>query len=257
MNADIGTLFVVATPIGNLSDMSPRAREILSSVKMLLAEDTRSFRRLGIELRSDAVLLSYFDHNESKRIPIVIETLQSGASVALVSEAGTPTVSDPGYRVIRACREQGLPVSPIPGPSAMLAALSVSGLPSDRFAFEGFLPVKDGKRRAALSSAIVRGITTIFYESPHRIRKTLDVLAELCPECRVFLARELTKRYEQTVYGSASFVRRWLNESDQVRGEFVLIFSPQDTSSGSAESDESESEFISSESEKRERAENS
>ena len=216
-----GSLYVVATPIGNMSDLSPRAADILQRADLVVAEDTRSFKRLA----ANPHVLSYFEHNEQQRVPQVLALLAEGKSVALVSEAGTPTISDPGYRLVRACRQAGYSVLAVPGPSAAVAALSISGLPSDRFSFEGFLPVKEGKKRRALEEAIDSGRTAIFYESPHRIKKTISLLASQSPECQVFVCRELTKIYEECFFGSAAEVTAMLAERESLKGEFVLIIS--------------------------------
>ncbi|MFN8389137.1 MAG: 16S rRNA (cytidine(1402)-2'-O)-methyltransferase [Bdellovibrionota bacterium] len=220
-----GRLDVVATPIGNLGDLSPRAQSVLADADLILAEDTRSFKRLPVNLKESAQVLSYYDHNEQQRIPQVLDALGQGKNVALVSEAGTPLVSDPGYRLVRACREHNYPVSPIPGPCAAISALSVSGLPSDRFIFEGFLPVKEGKKRKALASALERGITALFYESPHRIAKTLALIEDLAPDCEVFVARELTKLHEETFFGTAAEVAGQIRERTSLKGEVVLAIS--------------------------------
>ncbi len=218
-----GTLYVVATPIGNLEDLSPRALCTLKAVDVVLAEDTRSFGILKSRFGIETPATSYHDHNERERIEWVLSELQLGKSLALISEAGTPTISDPGYRVVRACRENSIRVVTIPGPSAVIAALSVSGLETDSFFFRGFLPQKPGKRLSALTEAVQADFTTIFYESPFRIVKSLEALVEINPEARVFIGRELTKLYEESFYGSAHKVLEQLKIKGSIKGEFVLI----------------------------------
>jgi len=228
-----GTLYVVATPIGNLSDLSERALLTLRSVSAILAEDTRVFgtlaKRCGIETPRE----SFFEHNERRKLPEVLERLKAGESFALVTDAGTPTVSDPGYRLVHACREEKIPVSPIPGPSAAVAALSVCGLPTDRFFFEGFLPQKPGRKKKRIEELLALETTVICFESPHRIAQTIETIAECSPQCRVFVGRELTKLYEECVYGSAAELQRDFSSRPSIKGEMVIAFSP----SGSAASE--------------------
>lgn len=198
-----GVLYVVASPIGNPDDFSPRAIETLRSAEVVLAEDTRSARKLlvahGIERRTQ----SCFDANEPERAAFAAQCLRAGQSVALLSEAGTPAVSDPGYRVVRAAIEAGAPVVPVPGPSALLAALVASGLPTDHFFFAGFPPRKAGARRALLSRIASLDATLVFYESPHRVGDTLAALVAVLGENRpACVARELTKTHEELVRGS-------------------------------------------------------
>lgn len=218
-----GTLYVVATPIGNLEDLSPRALSTLRVVDVVLAEDTRSFGILKSRFGIETPATSYHDHNERERIEWALSQLHLGKSLALISEAGTPTISDPGYRVVKACRENSIRVVTIPGPSAVIAALSVSGLETDSFFFRGFLPQKPGKRLSALTEAVQADFTTIFYESPFRIVKSLETLAELSPETRIFIGRELTKLYEESFYGSAKEVLEKLRSKSSIKGEIVLI----------------------------------
>lgn len=225
-NTSRGKLFVVSTPIGNLSDMTPRAVETLKSVELVLAEDTRSFARLasryGIETKSE----SFHDHSERQKTPGYVARLAAGERFALVSEAGTPTLSDPGYRLVRACREQGITVEPIPGVSAAIAALSVSGLPTNRFLFEGFLPQRPGRRDRRLHQLLASGTTFILYESPHRIVATLGKIAAIAPEREVFVARELTKLHEEGLFGTAKAVHETLDKRESVKGEIVLVVAP-------------------------------
>ena len=222
-----GTLYIVATPIGNLSDMSQRAIECLNSVDIVLAEDTRSFGKLAKRYDIHTKAKSYHEHNEEQQTLWAIEQLKNGKSIALTSDAGTPTISDPGYRLINASRVENIPISPIPGASAAIAALSVSGFPSDRFIFEGFLPRKKGKLHDKLKTAIESKSTTIFYESPFRIKKSLAIIKELAPEKEILIAREITKRYEEFIHGSATEVNEKINARTSIKGEIVLIVSAQ------------------------------
>lgn len=236
-----GVLFVVATPIGNLGDLSPRAREVISSADIICAEDTRSVAKLLGGALASGRLLSYHDHNEQQRTPQIIEELSRGAKVALISEAGTPCVSDPGYRLIKAAREQRLKVQGIPGPSAALTALSISGLPSDRFTFIGFLPQKEGRKRKVLEEIRTADHTYIAYESPHRVLKTLKLFEELLPEARILFARELTKLHEESLSGSASELLRELESRQAIKGEIVLVISARQLQA-SPQAGENESE---------------
>ncbi len=234
-----GTLWVVATPIGNLGDMSPRAGEILARVQRIAAEDTRHSAGLLAHLGVHTPLVSLHEHNEAERIPALLEALQAGESVALVSDAGTPLVSDPGFRLVRAAREVGAPVRAVPGPSAPLAALAVAGLPSDRFCFEGFLPHAAGARRRQLEVLLAQPVTTIVFESSHRIRAAAGDLAGLAPEREVFLARELTKQFEEHYRGVAADLPAWLDaDANRTRGEFVLILGAAPAPETGGEADE-------------------
>jgi 16S rRNA (cytidine1402-2'-O)-methyltransferase len=219
-----GTLFVVATPIGNLDDLSPRAREILGRVDLIAAEDTRVTGRLLSHFGIKVNKTSLHDHNEEKAVPRIIEALKSGHSVALVADAGTPLISDPGYRLIGAAHEAGITVSPIPGPSAPIAALSASGLPSDRFAFEGFLPARKSARRARLSELASETRTTLYFESVHRVVDSIaDMAAVYGGERRAFVGRELSKLHEQCVADSLSGLAEMLADGRiALKGEFVI-----------------------------------
>ncbi|WP_081621725.1 16S rRNA (cytidine(1402)-2'-O)-methyltransferase [Thioalkalivibrio sp. AKL12] len=217
----------MATPIGNLGDMSPRAGEVLGRVQRIAAEDTRHSAGLLAHLGVHTPLVSLHEHNEAERIPLLLEALRAGESVALISDAGTPLVSDPGFRLVRAAREAGLDVRAVPGPSAPLAALAVAGLPSDRFCFEGFLPHAAGARQRRLEALLVQPVTTILFESSHRVRAAAANLAQLAPGREVFLARELTKQFEEHYRGPAGELPAWLDaDSNRTRGEFVLILAP-------------------------------
>ena len=220
-----GKLFVVATPIGNLDDLSPRARATLAQADLIAAEDTRHsaalLRHHGIATRT----LALHEHNEREASADLVRRIQGGANIALISDAGTPLVSDPGYRLVRAARAAGIPVSPIPGACAAIAALSAAGLPSDRFAFEGFLPAKSAARRAALQVLRADPRTLIFYESSHRIVESLaDLAAEFGGEREAVVARELTKQFETVLDGTlAGLAQRVAVDADQQRGEFVVL----------------------------------
>ena len=220
-----GKLFIVATPIGNLEDLTPRARQTLAEVDLIAAEDTRHTGRLLSHIGVKTRLLALYDHNEEQVVPKLIASLQSGQSVALVSDAGTPLVSDPGYRLVRAAHAGGIAVSPVPGPSAVTAALSVAGLPTDRFCFEGFLPAKKAARLGALETLARETRTLVFYESVHRIA---DVLADLCDVlgCKrdAFVGRELTKMHEQCVQETLGSLRDKVADGSIVgKGEFVIV----------------------------------
>ena len=220
-----GTLFVVATPIGNLGDFSARGREVLASVAAICAEDTRRSGQLLAHFGIATPLLALHEHNEDAIARKIVARLLAGDSLALVSDAGTPLVSDPGFRLVRAAREAGVQVSPVPGASALVAALSVAGLPSDRFVFEGFLPAKGGARRERLQALASEPRTLIFYESAHRIEETLDdAAAAFGVERRAVIARELTKLFETVLDGAlADLAQRVRADPNQRKGEFVLL----------------------------------
>jgi 16S rRNA (cytidine1402-2'-O)-methyltransferase len=220
-----GTLYVVATPIGNLSDLSARAREVLSEVSAICAEDTRHTKSLLQAFSIDKPLIALHEHNESDIAWKLVERLRTGDSLALVSDAGTPLVSDPGYRLVREVREAGFPVSPIPGACAAIAALSVAGIPSDRFCFEGFLPAKSSGRRERLQNLAREPRTLVFYESSHRIEESLiDLVAIFGAEREAVIGRELTKLFE-TVIGDSlgSLLEKVQHDENQRKGEFVII----------------------------------
>ena len=220
-----GTLFVVATPIGNLGDLSPRALDTLKAVAAICAEDTRHTRQLLAHFGVEKPLFALHEHNEGEAAAAVVARLLAGESLALVSDAGTPLVSDPGFRLVRAAREAGIAVSPVPGASALIAALSVAGLPSDRFAFEGFLPAKASARRERLQALAAEPRTLIFYESSHRIAEALADMAQAFGDARpAVLARELTKLFETVLDGSlAQLQARVEADADQRKGEFVVL----------------------------------
>jgi 16S rRNA (cytidine1402-2'-O)-methyltransferase len=219
------TLFVVATPIGNLDDLTPRARKVLGEVDIVAAEDTRVTGRLLSHFGIKARQISLHEHNEERQVARLLKSLQDGRSIALVSDAGTPLISDPGYRLIRAAREAGVAVSPIPGASAVLAALSVSGLSTDRFRFEGFLPTRKKARAARLAELAGEAVTVVFFESVHRVAGTLQHLAgAFGGSRRAFIARELTKLHEQCVSGELDTLVNMLADGRiPLKGEFVII----------------------------------
>ena len=230
-----GILFVVATPIGNLEDLTPRARQTLAEVSLIAAEDTRHSGRLLMHIGCKTRLMALHDHNEEKVVPRLIETLQGGDSVALVSDAGTPLVSDPGFRLVRAAHEHGIKVSPIPGASAVTAALSAAGIPTDRFCFEGFAPAKRAARVDWLENLDGERRTLIIYESVHRIGDCLaDMVAVFGAGRRAFIGRELTKMHEQCVQASLGELQRQVADKTIVaKGEFVIVIA------GSTEKQES------------------
>lgn len=220
-----GTLFIVATPIGNLADLSPRALDTLRSVAAICAEDTRHTRQLLSHFGIERPLVALHEHNEEAISARVVERILGGESLALVSDAGTPLVSDPGYRVVRAARAAGVKVSPIPGACAAIAALSVAGLPSDRFVFEGFLPAKSSARRERLSRLASETRTVVFYESSHRIEESLADMVAVFGDARpAVLARELTKLFETVLDGSvAELLAQVAADPNQRKGEFVVM----------------------------------
>lgn len=231
-----GVLYVVATPIGNLADMVPRAVETLQSVDLIACEDTRYSSRLLEHFRIDTPTIAYHDHSDERRVQQLIERLQAGQNLALISDAGTPLVSDPGFKLVREVRNAGLKMVPIPGACAFVAALSVAGLPSDRFTFEGFLPPKRGARQAALGALAADTRTLVFYEAPHRILDTLRDVVEVMGEAReVVMAREITKTFETVLSGTAAeLVDIVAADSNQQRGEIVLLLRGADKKPASA-----------------------
>ncbi|MBT00169.1 MAG: 16S rRNA (cytidine(1402)-2'-O)-methyltransferase [Oceanospirillaceae bacterium] len=218
-------LYIVATPIGNLGDLSPRAREVLDGVDLVAAEDTRHSGRLLAHFNIKVPMISVHDHNERQRADTVLERLRAGQSVALISDAGTPLISDPGFVLVRAVREAGFQVSPVPGCCAFIAALSASGLPSDRFLFEGFLPAKSSGRRQRLEALVDQEPTLIFYESTHRILASLtDMQAVFGGERYAVVARELTKTFETIQGDTLTGLVEWMSADPmQQKGEFVVM----------------------------------
>lgn len=234
-----GVLYVVATPIGNLEDISPRALKVLSAADIVAAEDTRHSGTLLSHFGIRTQLVSLHEHNEAERAAWLIERLKAGEDVALVSDAGTPLISDPGFDLVRAARKAGLSVSPIPGACALVAALCVSGLPTDRFVFEGFLPSKSAARRERLTLLAAETRTLVFYESVHRLKESLSDMAEVFGAERVsVLARELTKLYEGVREASLGELARWV-ETDAAagKGEVVILVAGAAAAEGAADAD--------------------
>lgn len=225
MSIEPGILFVVATPIGNLDDLSPRAKATLQRVDRIAAEDTRHSAHLMRQFGITTPMRALHEHNERQISEELVDKLKQGENIALISDAGTPLVSDPGYHLIKHALESGVRVSPIPGPSAMIAGLSVAGLPTDRFLFVGFLASKSGPRQKGLQELARENATLVFYETPHRIVDTLqDMVATLGGERLATIGRELTKTFETVLHGSLNeLLQRVCADSDQQRGEFVVM----------------------------------
>ncbi len=225
-----GTLFIIATPIGNLEDLTPRARQTLAEVDLIAAEDTRHTGRLLSHIGVKSRLMALHDHNEEKSVATIIRRLQDGQSVALVSDAGTPLISDPGYRLVCAARDNDIVMSPIPGANAAIAALSVAGLATDRFSFEGFGPAKKSARREWLRALASETRTMVFYESVHRIADCLGDMVEIFGASRAaFVGRELTKMHEQCVQSSLRSLQEMLADGTIVsKGEFVIAVAGAD-----------------------------
>jgi 16S rRNA (cytidine1402-2'-O)-methyltransferase len=217
-------LYVVATPIGNLGDITVRALQVLKSVDVVAAEDTRHSGMLLKHFEIKKPLLSYHEHNEAMRTAQLVERLAANENVALITDAGTPALSDPGARLIHACIERGLPLTIIPGPSSILVALVGSGFSTERFYFGGFLPVKSGQRERELRATAERGETTIFFESPYRLTRTLAVCIGIMPDRQLCVARELTKKFEEFRHGIASELLAHY-EAHPPKGEIVLVIS--------------------------------
>jgi 16S rRNA (cytidine1402-2'-O)-methyltransferase len=236
-----GVLYIVATPIGNLEDITLRALRILKEVDVIAAEDTRHTQKLLSKYDIHTPLTSYHDHNKEEKAPVLVSRLLDGKSVALVSDAGTPGISDPGYFLINLCIAQAVPIVPLPGATAAIAALSVSGLPTDRFVFEGFLPSKHTARVKRLEELVNEERTLIFYEAPHRIMQTLDDLRTVLGERKAVLTRELTKVHEQVIRGTLSEVKKQL-EAGSMKGEFTIIV--EATSSGADRMNISPEEYL-------------
>lgn len=220
-----GTLFVVATPIGNLGDLSARAKEVLASVELIAAEDTRHTRQMLHACGIDTPLTSLHEHNEGSKSQALVARLSQGDTLALVSDAGTPLISDPGFDLIAEAKRQGIRITAVPGPCAAIAALSVAGLPTDRFVFEGFLPAKAAARRARLEQLAKQQRTMIFYEAPHRLQAALGDLCDVLGAGRAAsVSRELTKRFETTYYGTLQALSAQAQaDADMSRGEIVLV----------------------------------
>lgn len=241
-----GTLFIVATPIGNLSDITQRAIDTLATVDKVCAEDTRNTRKLLSHLGLKKNLVAFHDHNERQKISTVIEWLDKGEQIALVSDAGTPLISDPGFHLVKTLREQGYKVVPIPGVSALITALSAAGLPTSTFSFEGFLPAKASARQQALSLNSESHYTQVYYESSHRIVASVATMIEVFGEHKqVVLARELTKLYEQYFHGTLAALHHWLL-ADRLhqKGEFVLILAGHEKKNSETDSFEVSTEQL-------------
>jgi len=217
-----GTLYIVATPIGNLEDVTLRALRVLKEADLIAAEDTRHTKKLLSHYGISTPLTSYYDHVEASKAPALLAQLQAGKTIALVSDAGTPGIADPGYRLVTGAAEAGVAVVPIPGPSTLTALLSVGGLPTDRFAFEGFLPAKGGQRRKALARLKQEERTLVFFESPHRLLDLLADLEESWGDRQVVIGRELTKLFEEVLRGTVSEVRALLH-GREIKGEVALL----------------------------------
>ncbi|HXK03896.1 MAG TPA: 16S rRNA (cytidine(1402)-2'-O)-methyltransferase [Verrucomicrobiae bacterium] len=218
-----GLLYLVATPIGNLEDITYRAVRVLREVDLIACEDTRQTRKLLEHFDIHKPTVSYHEHNEAERTAGLVERLRAGAAIALVSDAGMPLVSDPGFRLVRAAVAAGIAVQPVPGPSASLAALAASGLPTDAFHFAGFLPVKPGQRAKLLESLADEQATLIFYEAPHRVLESLEAIGKALGPRPVVVARELTKLHEEFLRGTAAEIRAQLASRDAVKGEFTIL----------------------------------
>lgn len=215
-------LFIVSTPIGNLKDITLRAIETLKSADLIAAEDTRHTKILLNTYDIKTPLTSYFEHNEIKKADYLLILLKEGKNIALVTDAGTPGISDPGYRIIKLAKENNIPTTAIPGPSALIAALCLSGLPTDRFIFDGFLPVKSNARRKRLEELKNKDKTIIFYESPYRITKALKDFQEILNDPVIVVARELTKKFEEVKTDKASELLEYFR-NHKPKGEFVLL----------------------------------
>lgn len=220
-----GELFIVATPIGNLGDITQRALRVLREVDLIACEDTRHTRKLLNHFGIDKKTISYHEHNERERAEELCGLLESGKSVALVSDAGTPLINDPGYRIVTAAIERGIRVIPVPGPVAFIAALAASGLPTDEFSFGGFLPARTNPRRAKLEELRSIRATLVFYEAPHRIAATLKDAAEVLGNRRAVVAREITKLHEEFARGTLNELVQQFSKAGTARGEMVLIIS--------------------------------
>lgn len=237
----IGELYLVATPIGDMTDITPRALGILSTVDVVAVEDKRRSSRLFSHFGIKTPMISYHDHSEEKQVKKIIDELLCGKSVALISDAGTPLISDPGYKLVNAAKDKSIKVSPVPGPCALIAAISASGLPSDRFIFEGFLPSKSIPRITKIQNISADSRTIIFYEAPHRILETLiDMIKVIGPSRKIVLARELTKTYETFISGTLESVLQIIEKDlNQQKGEIVIVLAGADSSEEKIETQDS------------------
>lgn len=223
-----GVLYLVSTPIGNLEDITLRALRVLKEVDLVAAEDTRHTGMLLKHYNLQKRLISYHDFNKKRKAPLLIKHLKANQSVAVTSDAGTPGISDPGYYLVQLAIQENIKVAPIPGASAFLSALVVSGLPTDRFVFEGFLPAKQGKRRKRLKELQEEERTLIFYESPHRFAKTLDDISEILGQRKIVVARELTKKFEEILRSTPEEIKGYLGER-KIKGELVILIEGKST----------------------------
>jgi len=220
-----GALYIVATPIGNLEDLSPRAKMVLESVDLIVAEDTRHSKAMLNQFGIGTKIRSYHDHNERKQTPILMQQLQTGASIALISDAGTPLICDPGYHLLLAAQTEKIKVIPVPGPSALISALSVAGFSSEKFIFEGYLPARQTARQQRLQQLKNETRTLVFYEAPHRILTSIeDTIICYGGERQAIIAKEITKRHENIQRGTLAGLLNWLHsDKDLTKGEFVVV----------------------------------
>ncbi len=233
-NAKMGSLYLVATPIGNLEDITLRALRLLKEADLIACEDTRETQKLLNHFQIRTPTTSYREHNEARKAPEIVSALKEGKSVALVSDAGMPLISDPGYRLVSLAIAEGISVVPVPGPSALLAALAASGLLAEAFRFCGYLPPKGAARRKTLAALVSADCTLVFYEAPHRLMETLRDMLETLGDRRIVLARELTKVHEEFIRGRTSEILEQLR-GKPVRGEFTLLVAPAPIGSGPAD----------------------
>ncbi len=238
-----GTLLLVGTPLGNLADMSPRAVDALKSADLILCEDTRHTRKLLTHFGIDRPTDSYHEHNEDAKAEVLIGRIERGETLALVSDAGMPVISDPGYRIVRLARERGIPVEPIPGPFAGVLALAASGIPPLPFTFLGFTPHRQGERRDFYRRAAELGHTVVIYESPERVVASLEDALEVLGDTEVTVAREMTKMHEEFVSGAISEVLGVLRERERVHGEITLVFAAPAREAAEVSTEELRAEF--------------
>jgi len=215
-------LYIVSTPIGNLEDITLRGIRTLREADLILAEDTRKTGLLIKHINAKKNLISFYEHNEAKKIPFIIEELKKEKNIALVSSAGTPTISDPGYRLIRECRKNKIPVTSVPGPSSVITALSLTSLPHEKFIFLGYVPRRQGERRKTFNAVKQQGVTAVFFESPYRIKKTLSDLKDIFGDKKITVLREMTKKFEEVLEMGAQEIIKVFDKK-KPKGELVLI----------------------------------